>query len=137
MKPKSCTIIMIIAALLLPVWIFAQTVISGRVTETGTNIPLQGATVSVRGTTNITQTDADGRFSITVSGSNPKLLISYVGYVSQMVDATDNARITLSVDNTKMSEVVVTGLASSLKRSNLANAVASISSKDLVGTTVQ
>ncbi|HEX7845029.1 MAG TPA: carboxypeptidase-like regulatory domain-containing protein, partial [Chitinophagaceae bacterium] len=134
---KTIKALTLLLALLLPAWLFAQTVITGRVIESGSKNPLQGATVSVRGTTNFTQTGADGRFSLTVKGTNAKLVISFIGFISQTVDATDNVTVSLSVDNTKMSEVVVTGLATSVKRSNLANAVASVSGKDLVGTTVQ
>lgn len=134
---KKIKTLLLLLLSFLPSLLFAQTVITGRVTEAGTNAPLQGVTVTAQGTTNATQTDADGRFSITVSGAQPKLVISYVGYLSQTVDASNNMSVSLSVDNTKLSEVVVTGLATSVKRSNLGNAVASISGKDLVGTTVQ
>jgi TonB-linked SusC/RagA family outer membrane protein len=137
MKQKTRKVFMLLAVLLLPAWLLAQTVISGRVTETGSDNPLQGASVSVRGTTNNTQTDADGKFSITVTGSNAKLVITFVGYTSQTVDASNNIKISLSLDNTRLTEVVVTGLASSVKRSNLGNAVSSVSAKDLVGTTIQ
>jgi TonB-linked SusC/RagA family outer membrane protein len=122
---------------MLPSWLFAQTVINGRVTEAETNAPMQGVTVSVKGTNSLTQTDVDGKFSIRVSGTQAKLVISFVGYVSQTVDAGNNMSVSLSIDNTKLSEVVVSGLASSVKRANLANAVASVSGKDLIGTTVQ
>src|SRR4029077_11380738 len=66
-----------------------------------------------------------------------KLEISYVGYALQTVDAANNITIALAIDKTRLSEVVVTGLASSVKRANLANAVASVTGKELVGTTVQ
>jgi TonB-linked SusC/RagA family outer membrane protein len=128
---------MLLWVLILPILSFAQTVINGRVTDAGNNLPLQGASVTVKGTTNSTQTDAEGKFSITVTGSGVKLVISYVGYVSQTVEAGNNISVSLAFDNTKLSEVVVTGLATSVKRTNLANAVASVSGKDLVGTTVQ
>ncbi len=134
---KKTKILLLLFVLMLPSLLFAQTVINGRVTEAETNTPLQGVTVAVKGTTNFTQTDADGKFSITVSSTQAKLVISYVGYVSQTVDASNNMSVSLSIDNTKLSEVVVTGLATSVKRTNLANAVASVSGKELVGTTVQ
>ncbi len=138
MRKKTIALAPLLALLLLlPFHLFAQTVITGRVTEAGTNAPLSGATVSVKGTTTATQTDADGRFSITVTGTNPKLVVSYIGFVQQTVDATNNATISMAVDNTRLSEVVVTGLATSVKRANLANAVSSISGKELTGTTVQ
>ena len=134
---KKIKALSLLLALLLPAWLLAQTVINGKVTETGTNTPLQGATVSVKGTNTNAQSDADGKFSLSLKSSNAKLVVSFVGFISQTVDAVNNVSISLSVDNTKMSEVVVTGLATSVKRSNLANAVASISSKELIGTTVQ
>jgi len=124
-------------ALLMPAWLFAQTTISGKVNDASANTALQGVTVLERGTNNATQTDAQGNFSITVKGSSAKLIISFVGFIPQTVNAANNLVVSLSADNIKMSEVVVTGLASSVKRSNLANAVASVSAKDLVGTTVQ
>ena len=48
-------------ALMLPAWLMAQKVINGRVTEAGTSNPLSGASVSEKGTTINTQTDADGK----------------------------------------------------------------------------
>lgn len=134
---KKTKILLLLFVFMLPSWLFAQTVINGRVTEAQTNNPLQGVTVNEKGTNHSAQTDADGRFSISVGSPQAKLVISYVGYVSQTLDASNNMAVSLAIDNTKMSEVIVTGLASSVKRSNLANAVASVSGKELVGTTVQ
>jgi TonB-linked SusC/RagA family outer membrane protein len=134
---KKTKILPLLFVLMLPSLLIAQTVINGRVTEAGTNTPMQSVTISVKGTTKSTQTDADGKFSITVNNTQAKLVISYVGYVSQTVDASNNMSVSLALDNTKLSEVVVTGLATSVKRTNLANAVALVSGRDLVGITVQ
>ncbi|HXS56177.1 MAG TPA: SusC/RagA family TonB-linked outer membrane protein, partial [Hanamia sp.] len=49
----------------------------------------------------------------------------------------DNLVIKLVLDNSRLSEVIVSGLATTIKRSNSANAVASVSSKELVGTAQQ
>lgn len=136
MRSKS-KITWLMLALLMPAWLFAQTVINGTVNDAAANTPVQGVNVAERGTNNTTQTDANGKFSITVKGNNARLVISFVGFVSQTVDAVNNVVVSLTADNIKMTEVVVTGLASSVKRSNLANAVASVSGKDLVGTTTQ
>jgi TonB-linked SusC/RagA family outer membrane protein len=137
MRNQPMKIRLLLGTFLLPLWLLAQTTVTGRVTEAGTNAPLAGATVTQRGANKTAVTDADGKFSIVVTGTNAKLVISYVGFVSQTVDATDNLTVNLAVDNSKLSEVVVTGLATSVKRTNLANAVSSISAKDLTGTTVQ
>ena len=132
---KKIKFLSLLLAMLLPVWLMAQTAVSGRVTESGSNKGLEGATITVRGTRTFTQTDADGKFSINVANSDARLVITYVGYLSQTVDAKNSSVISLAVDNTSMSEVVVTGLATSIKRSNSANAVASISAKQLTGNT--
>lgn len=125
----------LLAALLLPAWLMAQTVVTGRVTESANNKPLEGATISVRGTKTFTQTDADGKFSISVANGDARLVFTYIGYVSQTIEAKNSSSVSLVVDNTSMSEVVVTGLATSVKRSNSANSVATISAKQLTGST--
>ncbi len=132
MRKKIKTLLLV---LIFPAWLMAQTVVTGRVTESGSNKGLEGATITVRGTRTFTQTDADGKFSINVANSDARLVVTYVGYLSQTVDAKNSSVISLAVDNTSMSEVVVTGLATSIKRSNSANAVASISAKQLTGNT--
>ncbi len=137
MKSKPSKIVTLLLTMLLPGLLLAQTVVSGRVIDGGTSTPLSGATVSERGKRNSTQTDQDGKFSLTVASSAAQLLVSYVGYVNQTVNAGTDMTVTLAVDNTRMSEVVVTGLATSVKRTNLANAVASVNAKELVGTTEQ
>ncbi len=137
MKSVFTKVVALLVTFALPLWLFAQTVIRGTVSEASTGNPLAGATVNLKGTNIQEVTGADGKFSIKVTGSNPKLIISYVGFLSQTLDASNDMVVYMGLDNTGLSEVVITGLASSVKRSNLANAVASISSKDLIGTTVQ
>ena len=127
----------LLLAMLLPAWIYAQTTVTGKVMDGNTGSALGGVTVTVKGTTTAVQTDGDGKFSISVKNNKERLVFSFVGFVSQTVDASNNLAIVLNSDDTRMTEVVVTGLATSVKRSNLANTVASVSGKDLVGTTVQ
>jgi len=115
---KMTKIFLLLSILLLPSLLFAQTQITGRVMDAGSHLPLQGVTISERGTNNVKLTDANGDFSISVS-PQAKLVISYVGYVSQTLDASSNMAISLAIDNTKLSEVVVTGLASSVKKDQI------------------
>jgi TonB-dependent SusC/RagA subfamily outer membrane receptor len=132
---KMTKILLLLTVLLLPAWLFAQTTVNGRVTD-GAGNPLPGASVTVKGTTRLTQTDAEGKFSIAVPNAAAKLTITYVGYVPRTVDAgSGNLDIKLTEDNIKLSEVVVLGLATTVKRTNAANSVATISSKQLTGAT--
>lgn len=111
---------------------------SGSVKESQTGNPLRGVSVAVKGTKQVTTTDANGNFSIKTTGNNAVLVFNYVGYKKSEVTVTStntSVNIALEEDVNALKEVVITGLASSIKRSNLANAVTTISAKDLVGTT--
>lgn len=102
--------------------------------------PLIGVAVVVKGTTIGTATDIDGSFVIEIPSESETLEISYIGYQTVLVDVdSDNNVVTATMleDVNKLDEVVITGLAATVKRSNLANAVASISSKELTGITSQ
>lgn len=131
-------LLFIIAWLLLTVTsvsLMAQTkTITGSVTS-GNNIPVQGATIAVKNSAIIAATDANGKFTLAVA-ENDVLTVSAIGYKSQTIDIKGNTdiKVFLTVDVSKLDEVVVTGLATNVKRKNLANAVAEITSAELTGT---
>jgi TonB-dependent starch-binding outer membrane protein SusC len=117
----------------LPFALFAQTrTVTGTVTAANNTVP--GVTITVKNSTQATVTDANGWFSIKVSG-DASLVISAVGYKTQTiaVGSQSNLKIKLEEDVSKLDEIVVTGLATSVKRKNLANAVGEISSQELNG----
>ncbi len=117
----------------------AQYTVNGTVTDNRTGEPLIGASVLVRNTTRGTVTDLDGKFTIPFENNEAgTLTISSLGYLSQNFSVSpSNTQVDaqLQEDATNLEEVVVTGLASTVKRSNLANAVSSVSAKELTGTT--
>ena len=112
---------------------------SGTVKESQTGNPLRGVSGSLKGTKQVTTTDANGTFSIKTSANNAVLVVNYVGYKKAEVNVSAANAASLSIaleeDINPLKEVVITGLATNIKRSNLANAVTTISAKDLVGTT--
>ena len=121
--------------LLLPCSMVAQErAISGRVTDASGTL-LVGVTITVRQSNRATMTDANGQFTLTAP-ANSTLVVSYVGYVSQNIQVGNQASfdIQLANDVGRLDEVVVTGLATSVKRRNLSNAIATISNKQLQGT---
>ena len=124
-------------ALVCPVLLWAQVTVSGTVTD-GKNSPVVGASVKLRNVPGGTATDASGRFSFTIPSSSGVLEISSVGFKTQTLTLNEsnltNISIQLTEDVGKLDEVVVTGLATSVKRRNLANAIATVSSKELSGT---
>ncbi len=122
-----------------PLAVWAQFTITGTVTGTGNN-PLAGASVKLNRNNVGVTTDASGKFSLDVPNKKAVIEISYIGYKSQSLSAeagTNDLVIMLTEDVGNLDEVVVTGLGTSLKRSNVAHAVSSVSARELVGTTTQ
>ncbi len=116
----------------------AQSTATGTITD-DTGIPLIGVNVIVKGTAIGTATDLDGNFSLKVPEGARELEISYVGFETQTIDVSSggNVNIVLSEGGNLLDEVVVTGLATTVKRSNLANSVATISAEELAGLVPQ
>jgi TonB-linked SusC/RagA family outer membrane protein len=112
---------------------FSQnTDITGVITDPSGN-PVAAASIVIQSTTRGTASDAEGKFRITAP-ANSKLVISSAGFKTQTVSvAGGDLRIKLAEDITHLDEVVVTGLATTVKRRNLANAVSTISSRELAG----
>lgn len=76
--------------------------------------PLPGASVIVQGTTIGTQTDFDGRYSLTLPTGATDLVVSYVGFETQTVPITSGEiNIKLMEDAQLLQEVVVTGYSGS------------------------
>ncbi|KIC92853.1 SusC/RagA family TonB-linked outer membrane protein [Flavihumibacter solisilvae] len=125
----------VLLGLALPLLAAAQQAVRGKVLDASGN-PLAGATVSVKGTKISVQTDAGGNFTITLPQQYSRLDVSYVGFVGQTITAVQGENvIALREDEKGLSEVVVTGLSSSIKRSNAANSVARIGARELTGST--
>lgn len=103
--------------------LMAQTTVKGKVVSNSDNMPLPGASVLEKGTTNGTQTDFDGKFTIDVASNTSVLTISYVGFKTQDVNITDGELTITLEDDTSLSEVVVVGYGTQ-KKSDIVNAVA-------------
>jgi hypothetical protein len=90
---------------------FAQSTVTGTVTDSELNAPLPGANILEKGTSNGVSTDFDGNFTLNTSASSGEIVISYVGYGSVTLSFngdTDLGTISLSPDNT-LEEIVVVG----------------------------
>lgn len=98
--------------------------------------PLPGVNIMEKGTTNGVISDLDGKFTLSVSGTNSVLVVSFVGYASQEVSVKGkrSLSITLKEDAELLDEVVVVGYATQ-KKATLAAAVSSVNNKDLARST--
>ena len=105
--------------------------VTGSVVDTSGN-PLQGVTVSTDVSKKNTVTDARGNYSINVSNSDKKLNFSFVGMhsISESLTGATSYSITLTPDNTGLSEVVVVGYGTQ-KKGSLTGAISTITSKDM------
>lgn len=94
----------------------AQQTVSGSVTDES-GIPLPGATVIVKGTSNGAATDFDGNYSISV-GPNAVLEFSFIGYQTVEVTVGNQSNINVSLQpSNQLDEVVVTGFGEQSKKS--------------------
>src|SRR6056297_1344772 len=137
------------ATLLLPLFlllfssnVYSQFTLNGTVIDAESEEPLFGVTVVDTETGDGAATDINGQFSLDLPGNATTLRVTYIGYLTKNVEVESNGTsivelvIELAPDISRLDEVVVTGLASTVKRSNLANAVSTVSSKELAGTTI-
>lgn len=83
--------------------------VTGVVVSSEDDLPVVGASILVKGTSNGTITDIDGKFTLKVN-KGAKLVISYIGMKSQTVTARNNMKIVLESDTEVLDEVVVTGM---------------------------
>lgn len=90
-----------------------------------------GANVLVKGTTNGTITDMDGKFSLDVP-EGAMLLVSYIGYgdYETKVGNQSNLSITLKEDSQALDELVVVGYGT-MKKKDLTGAVGAVKGDDL------
>jgi TonB-linked SusC/RagA family outer membrane protein len=117
---------------LLSFGVFAQTEISGKVTDpSGTALP--GVSVLVKETTTGTVTNVDGNFKISVVPDGKSILIfSFIGYNKQEAVVGNRTVIDISMipgDN-QLNEVVVIGYGTA-KRTSLTGAVSQVDSKTI------
>lgn len=94
---------------------YAQTRVTGHVADVNGE-SIIGATILEKGTTNGTVSDMNGNFTLNVS-QGATLQISYVGYVTQEIAATNQPlRIVLVEDMQALEEVVVVGYGTMRRR---------------------
>ena len=98
---------------------------------------LSGASVVQKGTANGTATNTDGKYSLSVSGDNPVLVISYAGYQNKEIAVKNQSTIDveLAETNASLNEVVVTGYSKQSKR-DVTGAVSTISATTISQTPV-
>lgn len=107
---------------------WAQTrTVSGKVTSSEDGSPLPGVTVQVKGTSTGTQTDADGKFSLSAP-ENGTLVFRFVGLktLEVAIGGRSSLDVKMETDDKVLTEVVVTGYGGALEKREITGSIASV-----------
>jgi len=106
--------------------------VSGTVLDEA-SAPIPGVNVLVKGTTNGTTTDTNGKYSLEVEGESSILVFSFIGYTTQEVQVGSLSTIDVKLvqDVQSLQEVVVVGYGEQ-KKVTVTGAVVAVSGVDLV-----
>jgi len=109
-------------------------VISGTVTDGGDGSEMPGATILEKGTSNGTITDIDGKYQLTITGDDPVIIVSFVGFESKeiKVGAQSVINVSLDISLSELSEVVVIGYGVQQKRV-ATGSISKVDAKDIEG----
>jgi TonB-linked SusC/RagA family outer membrane protein len=103
----------------------------GKVVDAETKKALESATVSVKG--QATKTDANGAFSLNNLSANAAVSVSYIGYVTKTVTASNEAVVIELVKGDELlNEVVVTALGIKKEKRKIGYATQEVKGADLV-----
>ena len=115
---KNFKNLLFVALFFVTATVLGQTKITGKVVD-NTNQPLPGASVVVKGTTNGTSTDFDGKFSLKAKSNSGTVVVSFIGFKSkEVVFSSSNANlgsIQLEEDSV-LDEIVVTATSFAIDR---------------------
>ena len=122
----------LLCILLLPGWLFAQEkTITGKITDASLK-PLAGVSIVINKTTKGTVTDVSGQFTLSVP-TGAQLVVTEAGFKTKTISiepGQTDLSLVMEEDFARLDEVVVTGLSTTAKRKNLANAVVTINAKN-------
>ncbi|MGY5355665.1 SusC/RagA family TonB-linked outer membrane protein [Wenyingzhuangia sp. IMCC45467] len=120
---------LLILLMFLPLCIYAQDQlsVSGTVTSALDQMPLPGATIMVKGTTNGVMTDFDGNYTLNNVSKGTILIFSYVGMTTQEINFNNQKKINVALEgeNVNLDEVVIVGYGA-MKKKDLTGAVVQV-----------
>ena len=115
---KNFKSLLFVAVLFISASVLGQTKITGEVVDE-TNQPLPGASIVVKGTTNGTSTDFDGKFTLQAGVDSGTIVISFIGFQSNEVSFSSSnsnlGTIQLQEDDS-LDEIIVTATSFAIDR---------------------
>ena len=124
-------------ALFMAMSALSQTQITGTVFDGDLQFALPGATVVIKGTTNGTSSDMDGKFTLTSASAIGQVEVSFIGYKTQTVSfsgtgkSIDLGTITLRADENLLDDIVIMGVADVAKDRKTPVAVSTIKAAEI------
>ncbi|WP_315815257.1 TonB-dependent receptor plug domain-containing protein [Paraflavitalea speifideaquila] len=112
-----------------------ELVITGTVTRSGTSEKLPHVTVSLKGSSRATATDANGQYSLKVNDPRGILVFSSVGLGEKETPINGRSRIDMALEtgNTTLTDIVVVGYAQQ-SRTKITAAVSKLNPEELKNT---
>jgi TonB-linked SusC/RagA family outer membrane protein len=106
-----------------------ERIVSGKVTSSEDGSVIPGVNVVLKGTTNGTTSSANGTYSLAVPSNGGTLLFSFIGLKTEEIAIGERTivDISLGLDVTQLSEVVVTALGIEVSKDRLGSATSSVS----------
>ena len=124
------TFLILLLGLFVSVGAFAQKISVTGVVKDQTGLPIIGGNVMVKGSTTGVITDVDGKFTISANKGDI-LVISYVGFTTQEVQASEKQlNIILKEDTEMLDEVVVLGYGAQTRKQDLSASVGIVENTD-------
>lgn len=107
--------------------------ITGKVTDANDGNPVPGVNVIIKGTTSGTTTDADGLYTLPLSGENNTLVFSFIGYATKEVVINGQAIINVAIeaDTRVLKEVVVLAFGQQQERQEVVGSVTTVRPSEL------
>tara|TARA_B110000259_G_scaffold6940_1_gene7641 strand:- start:2041 stop:4641 length:2601 start_codon:yes stop_codon:yes gene_type:complete len=109
---KNFKNLLFVALFFITATVLGQTKITGTIVDE-TNQPLPGASVLVKGSSNGTSTDFNGKFTLDAVSNSGVIVVSFIGYYSKQISfssaKTNLGTINLNKDENSLDEVVIIG----------------------------
>lgn len=103
--------------------------ITGKISDAQTGSPLAGVTVKAKGANRSTTSQEDGTFTLSVPENTTTIEFSYVGYADAEMPVSNLMTVTLQPGNKSLSEVVVVGYGTRIKR-DVTSSISRVTAKE-------
>ena len=118
-------------SILFSVYAQAQEIVVSGIVNDETGMPIPGASILIKGSTQSTSSDFDGKFQIKAP-SNGVLMVSYIGYgtIVEPIKGRNSIIFKLVSQSEDLNEVIVVGYGTQ-KKSVVTGAISSVKARDL------